>query len=244
MAIDRARQLSDGTCVRVSQCRLKVTDEAWPFAVRHQAAIAAHWLKRKGATPSFFNGRVHIMLRHKFEDGVFAADYARTDFASFLYWRDNGFADASVNDGFGSALLRSREGALLLGVQGPGNLNSGRAYCPGGFIDAKDVNADSVIDIDASIAREVAEETGFEPGSWVRSPGYLIARSGALIAIAVEWQSALDAAALAAAVRRHLRGEAHAELNDVMMIASVEEAFAAPTPGYVRVFAQTVLPQR
>ncbi len=236
-------RLPDGAHIKVSECRLRVTDEPWCFAIQNQAAIIGHWAQRLEHTPTFFNGRVHIMLRHSVTDDTFMADYARTDFASFLYWRDHGFGDPTVNDGFGSAVLRSSDGAMLLGVQGPGNLNSGRAYCPGGFIDVKDVGADNFIDIDASITREVTEETGLDAALWARTPGYLIARSGALIAIAVEWCSALDAVNLAAVVRQHLRSEPDAELNDVTMIASFADAMAAPTPGYVRVLARALLPR-
>ncbi len=45
----------------------------------------------------------------------FSADYFETDFASFLAWRDWGFPDNSVFNGFGMGALRGSDGAFVLG---------------------------------------------------------------------------------------------------------------------------------
>ena len=76
--------------------------------------------------------------------------FFKTDFETFLYWRDLPRGDADRARSFGASLIRSAEGYLLLGRQGPGQLNSGRVYPPSGLIDDDDVR-DGAIDIDASI---------------------------------------------------------------------------------------------
>src|SRR6202040_1822717 len=49
---------------------------------------------------------------------------------------------------------------------------------------------------DASIARELEEETGLGPAELKRRRGYIVTFAGALVSIAIEWQSALPADAL------------------------------------------------
>jgi hypothetical protein len=59
---------------------------------------------------------------------------------------------------------------VLLGRQSEGNLNSELAYPPRGLIDASDTVA-GTMDIDASIAPELEEETRLTPAKLERRPG-------------------------------------------------------------------------
>ncbi|MBN8910869.1 MAG: NUDIX hydrolase [Rhizobiales bacterium] len=145
---------------RVPSVDLRVTDGGWAFADRHRGEIEAHWARRVREAPGFFNGPVFMMDAYSVSaHGHLSASFIRSDFRSFLYWRETGFRDDRIMDGFGSALIRSADGRVLLGRQSAGNLNSGLCYPPSGFIDVRDVRPDGLIDIDRSVAREVAEET-------------------------------------------------------------------------------------
>ena len=146
---------------RMHSLDLAVDDARWPYANNHREAIDAHWKIATASNPNFFNGTIHVVTRLATEGGDVKARFMATEFKNFLYWRDEGFpAEANVRDGFGSALIRSKEGHVILGRQHPGNINEGLAYLPGGFIDARDVDANGRIDIFASVARELREETG------------------------------------------------------------------------------------
>ena len=89
----------------------------------------------------------------------FSASYFETDFASFLAWRDWGFPDKGVFNGFGMGALLSQDGAFALGEMGQHTANAGRIYFPAGTPDLDDVRGEA-LDIEGSVAREVEEETG------------------------------------------------------------------------------------
>ncbi len=151
--------------------------------------------------------------------GLLEADLIETDFASFLFWKDNGYPDASVRDGFGSALIRACGGEVLLGRQLPGQVNSGRLYMPGGFIDRSDVGDDGLIDIDGSIAREVGEETGLGFEHFERRAGYLVTQLDCQISIAVELISPLEAESLRALLLERISQQSDPELADFAIFA-------------------------
>ena len=126
------------------------------------------------SNPRYFNGVVHLVDDVRLDgDSASMLRFVRTDFKSYLFWRDQGFPEAGVLDGFGSALIRSSDGHMMLGRQRAGNVNAGLAYPPAGFIDEQDVEADGSIDIAGSVAREVSEETGIDAAALVRDDGLL-----------------------------------------------------------------------
>jgi NUDIX domain-containing protein len=206
-------------CDEIAQCSLWVSDAAWVYAEDHREEIAAYWAKASAARPKLFNGNIFVLGAGRLQGAVFGGSFLATDFASFLYWRDQGYPETGVRDGFGSAVIRSAEGYVLYGRQTGGNLNAGLVYPPGGFIDPRDVAAGS-IDIDAGIARELTEETGLAPADLERTPGYLLTRAGPLVSIAIEWRSALSAEALRKRILEHVARQAEPELEDVVIIRS------------------------
>jgi 8-oxo-dGTP pyrophosphatase MutT (NUDIX family) len=229
------KSAAGGSVVRINSCDLRVTDGRWAFADTYHAEIDAHWERRKSDNPAFFNGALYVMTRHVLTDGDLRAELVRADFKGVLYWRDTGFGDASVADAFGSALIRSAEGHVLLGRQRPGNVNGGLAYLPGGFIDARDERADGLIDIEASIARELAEETGLTPSMLYRVPGFILTFAGPMLSIAVEYRSAEPAEALRAKIHDHIAAEADPELSDVVVVTSACDLEGLAMPAYATV---------
>jgi len=229
------KSAAGGSVVRTNRCDLRVTDGRWAFADTYHAEIDAHWERRKSDNPAFFNGALYVMTRHILTDGDLSAELVRADFKGVLYWRDTGFRDASVADAFGSALIRSAEGHVLLGRQRPGNVNGGLAYLPGGFIDARDERADGLIDIEASIARELAEETGLTPSMLYRVPGFILTFAGPMLSIAVEYRSAEPAEALRAKIHDHIAAEADPELSDVVVVTSACDLEGLAMPAYATV---------
>lgn len=229
------KSAAGGSVVRIDRCDLRVSDGRWAFADTHHAEIDAHWARRKSDNPAFFNGALYVMTRHVLTDGGLSAELARADFKSVLYWRETGFRDASVADAFGSALIRSGEGHVLLGRQRPGNVNGGLAYLPGGFIDARDERAEGLIDIEASIARELAEETGLTPSMLHRVPGFILTFAGPMLSIAIEYRSAEPAEALRAKIHDHIAAETEPELSDVVVVSSARDLAGLAVPAYVTV---------
>ena len=234
-------KLESGQVARVGRCRLRVGDGRWAYADENRQRIETAWQQRIAANPKYFNGRVQLLAHHCIAEDEFDGQFITTDFASFVHWWDAGFPDRSVRDCFGSAILRSAEGHCLLGIQSAGNLNAGRAYFPGGFIDAADVSATGAIDIDRSIAREISEETGLDAGHLERRPGYVLSAADASIAIGIEYRSRISAVELRREILRNTAREPDPELADVLIVRCAADLDEVPTTPYVKPLVRALL---
>jgi 8-oxo-dGTP pyrophosphatase MutT (NUDIX family) len=211
--------LKTGECRRISRCSLSVEARSWDYALRHKVAIAAHWQKARIERPKLFDGTIYLMGNYSLDESVLAGTLFPVDFKSFLYWREQGFPECGVRDAFGASVIRSSEGYVLLGRQSAGNLNAGLAYPPSGMIDGDDVRGGS-IDIDASIARELGEETGLAARELTRVPGFVVMSLPPWLPIAIEWRSSRPAEELRERMLAHVRREAEPELEDVVIARS------------------------
>jgi len=239
MAADELSAL-EGRAGRISHCELTIGEDRWPFAEREAEKIAAHWQQVQAERPNLFDGNVFLLRTLSLQEGTLKGSFLRADFKSFVYWRAQGYADASVRDGFGSSAIRSAEGHVLLGRQCGGFLNAGLAYPPGGMIDVRDT-ADGVIDIEASIVRELGEETGLEPSSLARVPGYVLTLCGPLVSIAIEWQSPLPSAALRDSILAYTRRQPVPELADVVIVRTPDEIDDPTVPLYAKAMLRLLL---
>jgi hypothetical protein len=232
---------------RVADCVLRADAYDWPFAKGEAAAIDAHWSRRKAEQPGFFNGRVLMMtaasMQTSSDGSQFSATLFEADFKSFLYWRETGHRDRTVRDAFGSALILSAEGYILLGRQHAGNINGGLAYPPGGFIDRRDIGSDGTIDIVASTAREVAEETGLDEGDLDPRGGLWLTTGGIQVSMAKEFRSPLEADALRARILERLAADPDPELADICIVRSIADiaALGDGVPDFARVLVAAVL---
>jgi len=225
-----------------SACDLRAVAGTWAFARNNADAIAANWQKETRAKPAYFNGKIHLAQRIAVDTQTFSAELIATDFASFLYWRALGQPAAGVLDVFGSALLIGSDGGVVLGQQRDGNVNSGRLYMPGGFIDPRDVGDDGTIDIAASAARELIEETGLAPGREVeRQSGFYVTRCGPLVSIAVSYRAEMTAIALAEHVRHTLAADPDGELVDAVAVRTARDMDRFDVPEFARLLVAHVL---
>ena len=228
--------------VRVASLTLTVSSDRWLYAENRQDVIDAHWKRATAANPAFFNGVVHIIDRIEFGQSHIEARLIATGFKNFLYWRDEGFPEAGgVRDGFGSALIRSVEGHILLGRQRPGNINAGLAYLPGGFIDSRDAGAEGRVDIAASIERELKEETGLGLDQLSPEAGFIVTLTGAQVSVAVAYNSSLAAEVLAAKSHAHIAAEQDPELAEMIIVQRGDNLKGLPMPHYARVLLNSPL---
>jgi 8-oxo-dGTP pyrophosphatase MutT (NUDIX family) len=151
---------------RVTTLDLSVVRGAtWPFAQERRAEIDAHFAARQREKPKLWNGRVLIGRNPLFAGERLSASYFEVDFASFLAWRDWGFPDSEIFNGFGMGALRSADGAFVMGEMSQHTANAGRVYFPSGTPDLDDIS-NGALDIAGSVAREVEEETGLTPADY------------------------------------------------------------------------------
>src|SRR6202453_96005 len=98
---------------RVTALDLAVQPWSWPFAAERRADIDAHFALRQSEKPQLWNGRVLLARHPVLAGGRLSARCFETDFASFLAWRDWGFPEGGVFNGFGMGALRSSDGAFV-----------------------------------------------------------------------------------------------------------------------------------
>ncbi|MBX9925240.1 MAG: NUDIX hydrolase [Hyphomicrobiaceae bacterium] len=219
--------------LHISGCDLRTADEPWPYARENVVGIDAAWAERIARHPHFFNGRVHLMREtaYRIAGGRLSGTLWATDFKSFAHWRDAGRGSADAIDCFGSIIMRSAEGHILLGRQRQG-LNAGHVYLPGGVIDADDVRPGGVIDIERNIVRELYEELGLSPDGLGRVPGYLVTRSGPFLSIGAVFDTALPAETLRLDIRARLAADPEPELDDIFLIGEMADLEGHTVPPY------------
>jgi 8-oxo-dGTP pyrophosphatase MutT (NUDIX family) len=220
---------------RVTTLDLKFRPRPWPFADERRAEISAHFAIKQGERP-IWNGRILLARDPVFTGDRFSADYFETDFASFLAWRDWGFPDKDVFNGFGMGALRGSDGAFILGEMGRHTSNAGRIYFPSGTPDPNDLR-DGAVDISGSVAREVEEETGLTPADYEAATQWDCVVSGAAIAMIRILQADLPAEKLQAGIEANLARQAQPELSAIHLVRATSDLTAA-MPRFVTAFIE------
>jgi hypothetical protein len=221
---------------RVTALDLKVRPAPWPFAQRRRAEIDAHFAERQRERPKLWNGRVLIGRNPLFASGRFSAEYFEVDFASFLAWRDWGFPDRDVFNGFGMGALRSSDGAFVLGEMAAHTANAGRIYFPSGTPDPADV-IDGAVDIARSVEREIFEETGFGKSEYSAAPHWDCVQAGALIAMIRILHVDLPGEALREKILANLARQRQPELSAIHLVRHAGD-FASAMPRFVTAFLE------
>jgi len=229
---------------RVARLDARFEPFDWPWARDNAAAIASHWQKRLAEQPRMFNGRVLLMRDVAVDGEVFRARYFDVDFAAFLAFKEFGFPDGSVANGFAMGALRADDGAFVLGVMGPHTANRGRVYFPAGTPDRSDLTPDGRVDLAASVVRELREETGLEPGDYEAADHWIVVRDGASVA----YMRPLRLPGAADAARRRIRtllaAQAEPELADIVIARGEGDIDEARMPRFLQAYLRWAFAQR
>ena len=221
---------------RIAQLDLAVKPFAWPFAHARRDEIDAHFAEKRREKPELWNGRV-LLGRNAVRSGDhLTADFFETDFASFLAWRDWGFPDPDVFNGFGMGALQSSDGAFLLGEMASHTANAGRIYFPSGTPDLDDIRGEAV-DIAGSIVREVAEEAGLGGSDYAMDAYWTCVFTSGSIAMIRVLHVAATGAALHARVTAYLARETEPELYAVHLVRATSDIVPA-MPRFVSAFLE------
>jgi 8-oxo-dGTP pyrophosphatase MutT (NUDIX family) len=172
-----------------------------------------------------------------FLEGRLEASYFETDFASLLAWRDWGYPDRAVFNGFGMGALRTADGAFVLGEMGAHTANAGRLYFPAGTPDLDDV-VDGTLDLAANVAREVEEETGLTPADYRASAHWDCVVTGASIALMRVLDAPETGVVLQRRIEANLAAQAEPELSAIQLVRSRGDLTAA-MPRFVTAFLET-----
>jgi 8-oxo-dGTP pyrophosphatase MutT (NUDIX family) len=226
--------MSRPSIVPIDHLELAFAARRWAFADRRRAEIDAHFAARRRQTPELWNGRVLVLHEAEVAGRTLRGTFSETDFASLMAWRDWGFPTADAVNCFAAAALRTFDGAFLLGVMGSHTANAGQAYFPCGTPDLQDVSGDRV-DLDHSVMREVAEETGLLAQDGTAAAGWQAVVSARCIALVKRLQLSERAEVMRARILGHLATESQPELVDIRIVRGPADV-AACMPEYVTAF--------
>jgi 8-oxo-dGTP pyrophosphatase MutT (NUDIX family) len=221
---------------RVTSLDLPVESWVWPFAEVRRAEIDAHFAQAQRDKPQLWNGRVMLGRHPLFAGDHFSASYFETDFASFLAWRDWGFPDRDVFNGFGMGALRCADGAFVLGEMGQHTSNPGRIYFPSGTPDLDDVRA-GALDIAGSVMRELEEETGLVPGEFVSEADWHCVYTGPALAMIRLLHVDMPGEALRARIEANLALQPSPELAGIHLVRGTRDLNEA-MPRFVTAFIE------
>ena len=217
-----------------------MTPRPWPFAEARREEIAAHFAARKRERPEMWNGRVLVGTTPVFSGERFSASYFDVEFASFLAWRDWGFPDRDVFNGFAMGALRAADGAFVLGEMGNHTATAGRIYFPSGTPDLDDVR-NGRLDIPASMMREVEEETGLEPDQYRAASHWDCMHTGAVIAMIKRLDVDMTGDALRARIDANLARQARPEFSAIHLVRKRSDLSNA-MPRFVTAWLEAQLP--
>jgi hypothetical protein len=227
---------SEAAIHRVTALDLKLEQRAWPFAHERRAEIGAHFAEKQREKPGLWNGRVLLGRDLDVSGGRLTSSYFETDFASFLAWRDWGFPDREVFNGFGMGALRSADGAFVLGEMAAHTSNAGRIYFPSGTPDPNDVAGDAV-DMLRSVTRELEEETGLTQADYNASADWDCVVAGRAVAIIRLLSVDMPGEALKARIEANLRQQAHPELSAIHLVRGAGD-FRASMPRFITAYLE------
>ena len=221
---------------RVTTLDLSVQPRSWPFAEARRGEISAHFAAKQAEKPQLWNGRILLGRHPAFTGSGFRASYFEADFASFLAWRDWGFPDRDVFNGFGMGALRCADGAFVLGEMAQHTSNAGRIYFPSGTPDLDDIS-DGTVDIAGSVAREVEEETGLTSADYRAGAHWDCVVSGAAIAMIKVLNVDSSGEALRARIEATLGRQHQPELAAIHLVRGTSDLTTA-MPRFVTVFIE------
>jgi hypothetical protein len=235
---------------KVAELDLTLAQRPWAFAEERAEEIHDFWRKRQAAQPSLFDGRILLMRSHDFVAGadgatILRGEYFETNYRNFLAWRDFGFPDRAVCNGFSMAALRSSDGAYVLGEMSEHTANSGLIYFAAGTPDPSDV-FDGRVDLNASIVRELEEETGLRPSEVSFAQDWIVVEAQPRIACLKPVTVPLNADALKAKIEAYLASETKPELVRVHIARSIADIDGKRMPRFIVDFLRDAFaaPQR
>ncbi len=224
---------------RVARLETAFRPDSWDFATREAARIDADWARARAEKPALFDGKVLLMRDPEIfslpQGDMLRGAFFETDFRNFHAWRAFGAPADGAWNCFSMAALRTRDGAFLLGEMGPHTMNAGNIYFAAGTPDRSDIFGEKV-DLAASVAREMAEETGFSPEEAPAAPGWRVVVAGVKIACIQQRLLPLTAQQAVAQAADFLAREKEPELVRLHAVFGPQDIDPERMPDFIQVY--------
>ena len=221
---------------RVRRVEARCAPGVWRWSQDNRAAIEANWADKPARAPGMFNGRVLLLREVDVAPEVCRATYFEADFKAFLAWRDLGYPDRTIGNGYGMAALQGSDGAFVCGVMGGHTANAGRVYFPSGTPDLSDLQPDGSVDLATSVIRELAEETDLPAEVFDVAAEWVVVRQWPAVAFMRPVRCREPAEAVAAHIRAAIAQQDDPELADAKVIRGPQDIDPATMPLTVQSF--------
>jgi 8-oxo-dGTP pyrophosphatase MutT (NUDIX family) len=228
--------VSEPILSRVSRIEARCEPFRWEWAEANRMLVMDHWERRRAAQPRLFNGPVLLAAEIGIMAGVLRATYFRTDYASFLAFKELGFPDPAVANGFAMAALVTTDEAYVLGVMSPHTANAGKIYFPGGTPDPSDLRQDGSVDLAGSVVRELREETGLGPDGCDFAQDWVVVRDGATLAMLKPARLRQPGAVVRTRILEDLARDDDPELSGVRLVRSAADIDEARMPRFIQTY--------
>lgn len=215
----------DSVIVPIRSVTITLSERAHPFEQRHADAVARHWAREQARNPSLYDGIVMLHSTMKVGDGSLETVANRVSFSTFLFWRDCQ-RDEDACHLFGSPMILSADGAMLLIRMADNTANAGRIYSPSGSLDDSDA-ADGMLDLEGNMRREVLEETGLDLVDAHAETGYHLYESEGVFALVRRYHFAESADDLMERIERHIAQQSDPEIDGVLAVRGVGDVTPA-----------------
>ena len=171
----------------VNEVVVQLEEAPWPFATQNSEKISAFWRAKQKSHPHFYDGQVHVMTSWEIRNAqtsaaAFVGNLRRTNFASFLYWKNCKASRQKEVDFSGGAALLCSDGALLMAVSGEHSIVPGTLEFPSGFVDISDFDDDK-LNFDRHVEREVMEEFAITKAQLGRRKQYLVSAADGVVQV-------------------------------------------------------------
>jgi 8-oxo-dGTP pyrophosphatase MutT (NUDIX family) len=228
--------VSERSITRVATLDIRCVERDWPWAEANAREIDAFWRAATAEQPKMFDGPVFVFADIAIENDCCRAVCFETRFSRLLYAKQNGFPDPGVTNGFAMGALRADDGAFLLGVMGPHTANPGQAYFAAGTPDPSDRKDDGTLDLLGSIARELAEETGLQPGEYEVGQGWVLVRDGGRLAFLRPVRVAGAGHEVRARMLGRIARMKEQELSDIRLVHGTSDIDQERMPPFIQAF--------
>jgi hypothetical protein len=168
----------------------------------------------------------------------------RTNFASFLYWKESGANSESTCDFSGAAAVCCADGALLMVVTGKHSMVPGTLEFPSGFVDVADFDHDT-LNFDRHVEREVMEEFGVTKAQLGTPKSYLVAAADGVVQVISTFSSAISGSEFTRSwANRKLSVQLQSEIAAVVALYKTSDLSDFSMQPHVRIAAQHLLCRR
>ena len=232
--------MSDVEIFPVTSLDIRLGGYDWPFLNEARYEIDRFWRDFSARTSQAYDGRVLLLHAQAWRDGHLEARAFETAYSAFIAWKSLGFPGAGVCNFFGMAALRASDGAFLLGEMSSWTAHSGQSYFPAGTPEPADCR-NGVVDLESSVLRECAEETGLLATEIDDRATWVAVRQNAQLALMRDMRVRFPADDARALIQARIALQDRQELARIHIVRRPDDTHGLTMPDYMQPFLDNAL---